>query len=254
MITRGVSYAHDQEAILAIVVRSPQGPPRAARPDAGSSSRKGRRGPAHLDCLGERSANAGTAYTKAPPRHLPRRLPGIRLTFRLTAALHLRNIPSWLRKCNTKRFAEVCLLYFIRHGRRDVVKIGYSADPIRRLAGLQTSSPDRLSLLGVCPGDREDEAALHQQLAHLHKRGEWFRDTAELRAAVKELCTGHRLYGRCPRCGVSSKPLHDPGNGPGLVCSDCDPPGLPQTLRRSRETADRSPRCPAGGGYRILRK
>lgn len=145
------------------------------------------------------------------------------------------------------------MLYFILHTRRNAVKIGYSADPAARLGGLQTSSPDRLRLLGVCPGDRNDEAALHERFAHLHLRGEWFRDGPELREALKDICAGHKLFGRCPRCGVAAQALHDAGNGPGLACEKCDPLGLPATLRRSHAQKD-SQRLPAGGGYRVLRK
>ncbi len=147
------------------------------------------------------------------------------------------------------------MLYFIRYSQRNAVKIGYSASPAERLRGLQTSSPDKLTLLGICPGGREEESALHRRLGHLRLRGEWFLDTPELQAVAKEMCAGHSQYGRCPRCGAVWKDLHDYPSGHGLACDDCDPPGPPRTLRRVRNgISGKASKYPAGGGYRILRK
>src|SRR5262249_25059681 len=123
------------------------------------------------------------------------------------------------------------------------------------ISQLQTACPDKLTLLGVCPGSRDDEAALHERLALFHLRGEWFRCTPELLAIVEEVCHGHRLRGRCPRCGKCQVPLQEDAEGADeFVCLDCDPPGLPKTLRRSKHDPDSTRRIPSGGGYRILRK
>lgn len=143
-------------------------------------------------------------------------------------------------------------MYFVLHTPKKSVKIGYSAEPVKRIGSLQTASPVRLRLLGVCPGGMQDEAELHTRFAHLHLRGEWFRYTPELEEALKELCAGHRLFGRCPRCGAPSKHLHEIVDCNLMGCDDCDPAGMPRTLRQGRE--HHAERFPAGGGYRLLRK
>ena len=66
------------------------------------------------------------------------------------------------------------LIYFIKNTVFQAIKIGYSAKPAKRLAGLQTASPHRLILLGTIPGSEADEQALHAQFAMHRLEGEWF--------------------------------------------------------------------------------
>jgi hypothetical protein len=54
------------------------------------------------------------------------------------------------------------------------IKIGYSADPEKRLAQLQTGSPYELKLLAQWPGTAEVEQRIHQRLAQYRCGGEWF--------------------------------------------------------------------------------
>lgn len=57
-----------------------------------------------------------------------------------------------------------------------MVKIGWSADPKRRLAKIQSDTPETLSFFGVIPGGAEVEAEIHARFASLRRRGEWFED------------------------------------------------------------------------------
>lgn len=66
--------------------------------------------------------------------------------------------------------------YFIRCGRR--VKIGRSADVLKRFAALQTASPQKMKLLLVVAGDREKE--LHERFVRHRLHGEWFRLSEEI--------------------------------------------------------------------------
>lgn len=75
-------------------------------------------------------------------------------------------------------------VYFVKAGRRGDVKIGFSNDPKRRLASMQTSISKDLVLLGAIPGTMDDEADLHAKFAHLRTRGEWFKHTKELQAFI----------------------------------------------------------------------
>lgn len=69
-------------------------------------------------------------------------------------------------------------VYFIRAG--EAIKIGFSKNAPSRLAALQTSNPEHLTLMGSFKGAREDEQELHVRFCHLRIRGEWFRDEDEL--------------------------------------------------------------------------
>lgn len=68
-------------------------------------------------------------------------------------------------------------LYLIRFGRRECYKIGVSRnDPRKRLAQLQTGSPERLYLIKSYRhrNYKEWEQQLHKQLAEYRTSGEWF--------------------------------------------------------------------------------
>jgi hypothetical protein len=76
-------------------------------------------------------------------------------------------------------------VYFIRARELDMVKIGYSFNPIHRFNHLRTMSPVELTLEGAIPGDRAKEAELHKRFKLARVRGEWFRLTPELWREIK---------------------------------------------------------------------
>jgi T5orf172 domain len=87
-----------------------------------------------------------------------------------------------LRKEKSDTLAYV---YFILNQDSKAVKIGFAKDVQKRLAALQTSSPNRLKILGSiktesCPTAKFLERSLHQKFANLHINGEWFRVDAVL--------------------------------------------------------------------------
>ncbi len=71
-------------------------------------------------------------------------------------------------------------VYFIRAGSEGGIKIGFSTQPPRRLASLQTSNHEELKLIGSFRGTTADERELHQRFCHLKIRGEWFEPAEEL--------------------------------------------------------------------------
>lgn len=80
------------------------------------------------------------------------------------------------------------MIYFIRGTISGSIKIGYTGkDPGRRLAQLQTGSPERLELLGSIPGGLEDEARLHARFAayRLRADGEWFSPSDTMMAEIR---------------------------------------------------------------------
>lgn len=81
-------------------------------------------------------------------------------------------------------------VYFVRqrHGRQNLVKIGRSNDPIRRIRALRTSVPGGLHVMGILPtmDDVTSERLIHQAFKHLRvsPRQEWFRLTVPLQLYI----------------------------------------------------------------------
>ena len=65
------------------------------------------------------------------------------------------------------------LVYFVRSG--DFVKVGFTNNLPSRLGTLQTGSPYRIEVLGICEGSRQDEKDLHGYLERHRVGGEWFK-------------------------------------------------------------------------------
>jgi hypothetical protein len=79
-------------------------------------------------------------------------------------------------------------VYFARSD--GLVKIGFSRHLAGRLANLQTHSVHEVVLLKKVRGTMADEKAWHRRFANLRVRGEWFRVTPRLLAAIKSARRG----------------------------------------------------------------
>lgn len=79
-------------------------------------------------------------------------------------------------------------LYVIARADTGDVKIGISRDVDRRFKQLEAANSGTLVLLYSGPGDREAERAAHRRFAHLHKKGEWFVDSDDIREWIAEGC------------------------------------------------------------------
>lgn len=64
------------------------------------------------------------------------------------------------------------------------IKIGTSRDVQSRLRCTQTHHARRVDLLGVWPGGEKEETEAHSDLLEFHVRGEWFKDTPEVRRYI----------------------------------------------------------------------
>lgn len=82
----------------------------------------------------------------------------------------------------------VTLVYFAEAVGLSAVKIGYSSDVLQRVQDIQVHCPVEVSVIGVIPGTRETEAAVHRRFAAAHIRGEWFRLWPE----ILEFCDENR--------------------------------------------------------------
>jgi hypothetical protein len=84
------------------------------------------------------------------------------------------------------------LVYFVEC--RNFVKIGFTTRDVReRMKEFETGNPDKFKLIGtiVVPEGRDDRH-LHQQFAVFRHRGEWFRKTPELMAAIDRILQSER--------------------------------------------------------------
>lgn len=69
----------------------------------------------------------------------------------------------------------IYLIGYEKPGPQDIVKIGFSTDPDKRLRELQTGSPFKLRLVKTYPGNRALERRLHGLFSDVRLHGEWFR-------------------------------------------------------------------------------
>lgn len=66
-------------------------------------------------------------------------------------------------------------VYLVRAAGTDFIKIGYAANPTRRISVLATSAPFPLVVLACRDGDRLLEGAMHRTLRNVRVHGEWFQ-------------------------------------------------------------------------------
>lgn len=129
-----------------------------------------------------------------PDGHDPRFLGPVPLRVRLAIDWRNRNQrPRTARDIirSFTPFAEVLCLYVIWNG-APPVKVGYSQDVRKRLAGLQTGRADTLSVYAQEAVETLDilsaEQAVHAMLKRYRLRGEWFDCHPEIAlAAVRKV-------------------------------------------------------------------
>ena len=66
------------------------------------------------------------------------------------------------------------MIYFIAADQLDLVKIGYSMDPEKRMAAMQAHSPALLRMIGAVDMPPSFEGALHTFWIAHHSHREWF--------------------------------------------------------------------------------
>ncbi len=61
------------------------------------------------------------------------------------------------------------------------IKIGYSADVLKRLTDLSNAAASPVELIAVLPGNRDLEKRLHRTFKPDRVHGEWFKPSSEIR-------------------------------------------------------------------------
>jgi hypothetical protein len=83
------------------------------------------------------------------------------------------------------RTGGITVIYFTQDILNKAIKIGYSKNPKKRRAGLQSSNSSPLVLLGAIHGGLEHERGFHDKFAQHRLHGEWFK--GEILPAVLEI-------------------------------------------------------------------
>lgn len=105
-----------------------------------------------------------------------------------TAQTRRYEILRWhLEQCGFVPDVGGDLVYFVLAPSVDLVKIGVSNDPFRRLHTMKPLSPVPLELIGCIEGGAKREAELHEELALYRERDEWFRFEGKVEAVMDEL-------------------------------------------------------------------
>jgi|SRR5579872_1937309 len=119
-------------------------------------------------------------------------------------------------------------VYFVQGALTGLIKIGVSSRTLIRIAALATTSPDRLTVLGVLPcwDHGRTEQKIHEYFDGLRVHGEWFSPAPGLtRWIEKNAMENWRRIGRLQRI--------------------CDNPGIYRGRRRKLpekfSNADRKP-------------
>lgn len=82
------------------------------------------------------------------------------------------------------------MIYFATAREIGLVKIGYAADPERRLKVLQTGCPSKMTIEATIEGDQKFEAELHRLFAPHRKTGEWFDLAPAIEMAIHWIRSG----------------------------------------------------------------
>jgi len=84
-------------------------------------------------------------------------------------------------------YEKTGFIYFVHAKLSNRVKIGWSANPDKRIADLLTASPEPLECLGKMPGRITDERALHQGFGADRVHREWFTASPQLLAYISKV-------------------------------------------------------------------
>lgn len=97
---------------------------------------------------------------------------------------HIEDVTAHAGRIATTRQTQS--VYFIQ-AESGPIKIGIALDPGERLAGLQISHFEKLTLLAAVEGGIALETELHRRFARFKIRGEWFERCPEIEAEIARL-------------------------------------------------------------------
>jgi len=72
------------------------------------------------------------------------------------------------------------MIYFIRGKESGNIKIGFSMNPDKRKAHLQTAHYEELEFIGIMDGTLDDEAKIKERFLKFNIRGEWYSPVSDI--------------------------------------------------------------------------
>ena len=99
------------------------------------------------------------------------------------------NLPTFSQQVPKTDFGGE--VYFVRAEGLGLIKIGYARDALERLRTIGVCCPVEVTLLASMwvKDGKATEAQLHRRFKVDRVRGEWFRETPDLLAAIEEVRT-----------------------------------------------------------------
>lgn len=112
-------------------------------------------------------------------------------------------------------------VYFMHDPVAKLIKIGFTRNVAARLAAVRSGSGRDLALLGFVHGTLEDEGRWHRRFSSARVRGEWFKATGRLLAAIGDAVPAAPIGPvSCPFCG-SPKVRSGGKTADGLTAREC---------------------------------
>ena len=96
--------------------------------------------------------------------------------------------------------SEKSFIYFVS-AQSGPIKIGVSQNPHRRLRDLQSSSGERLQLLGFVRGNVFEERELQHRLRWWRRHGEWFEPSEQVLSTMASILEDGRIESSAPTNG-----------------------------------------------------
>lgn len=93
------------------------------------------------------------------------------------------------------------MIYFVTAAEADLIKVGYSKDPLKRMAFMQAHSPVRLNLMGCVDGGYDLERRLHSYFSEYIAHAEWFHADPVVRETALALIRGEFDLSKLPKNG-----------------------------------------------------
>lgn len=90
------------------------------------------------------------------------------------------DLDKWLESFNSSGKHTEGYIYFAQIEKTGHIKIGFSSEPQKRIAGIQASCPFKIRLLAICKGTKKDEENYHKRFKKIHVRGEWYEPKKHL--------------------------------------------------------------------------
>ena len=78
-------------------------------------------------------------------------------------------------------------IYFAKIKNKEIIKIGYSINPKKRIIDMNTAMPLDIEILAVIKGSRKTEKWLHKLLQKYNIKGEWFEYNDSVKQIIKKI-------------------------------------------------------------------